>query len=240
MKHKKPAALLLALLMAVCGVFALAEEPPAEQPPAELLRPLVQLLLERGEHKEALAVLARWEAALPTDHDALHQRLLGLALKGAGRIEPALRAMERAMKLNPNDALALGHLGDLYRLSGEGAELGLRFCRRAVQLHPEDAGLQRILGECLLAGGSREEAEEAARRCLRLKPDDGEGLWLLARILIQKKNAAEARKLLNRAMKLHTMDKALKQETARALAKLDRSGRARKRREPTTAARMGR
>lgn len=201
------------------ALAAFPRENPAEPPPGELLRPLVQLLLNNNRFDEALDALERWAAALPVERDALYQRQLGLALKGAGRVEPALRAMERAMKLNPQDAVALGHLGDLYRLSGEGADLGLRFCRRAVRLNPEDAGLRRILGECLLACGNPDEAEEEARACLRLKADDGEGLWLLARVLIQKKNGREARILLNRALKLHTIGGDIKKRVARALEK---------------------
>ena len=42
------------------------------------------------------------------------------------------------MKLAPQDAIALAHLGALYRLHGESPELGLHFCQQAVRLKWDD------------------------------------------------------------------------------------------------------
>ena len=92
---------------------------PASEPlPRELLKSLVQLYLERQREDLALEVLEDWDKlrADSGDDDALYHRQLGLALKGAGQNGKAIRAFEQAMKLAPQDAIALAHLGALYQI----------------------------------------------------------------------------------------------------------------------------
>ncbi|AVD71466.1 tetratricopeptide repeat protein [Desulfobulbus oralis] len=196
---------------------------PASEPlPRELLKSLVQLYLERQREDLALEVLEDWDKlrADSGDDDALYHRQLGLALKGAGQNGKAIRAFEQAMKLAPQDAIALAHLGALYRLHGEGPELGLHFCQQAVRLKWDDAELWHILGDCYLDCGSLDAATRAARQCLRLDPANARGMWLAAQINVQKKNPSQARYWLNRIRKLHTITWEFRESIARALAGL--------------------
>ena len=194
--------------------------PAGELLPWELLKPLVQLHLDRAQHNEAQAVLVQWAASADVADDALYHRQLGLALEGTGQRDEALRAFEQALKLDPQDAIAMGHLGGLYRECGEGPELGLRLCRQAVRLKRDRADLWRVLAREYLAGGNLDAADDALQQCLRLDREDAEAMWLAARICLEKKNARQARNWLNRAVKLHTISGALQERIARTLAEL--------------------
>lgn len=203
-----------------CLEQAYSTFPVAETLPRELLKPLVQLQLEQGRYEEALQALTRWAASAPVEQDALYQRFLGLALEGSGKTGEALVAFEQALKLSPQDAVSLGHLGGLYQLSGEGQELGLHLCRQAIRLERNDSSLWRILAWSHFTQGNVAAAAEALRHCLRLNRLDARALWLGAQIALQKKNEKEARYWLNRALKLHTISEEQKEQLHRNLAEL--------------------
>ncbi len=204
----------------VCLSRAHAAFPPDEAQPRELLQPLVRLYLERGQWQQALAVLERWPGSEGVERDALYHRQLGLALEGCGISERAMRAFEQALKLSPQDAVSLGHLGGLYLSGGEGEDLGLHLCQQAVRLKPRDAVLWRLLTKGYVGQGNWEAAAVAIEHCLRLRADDANAMLLAAKICQQKKNVSQARYWLNRAMKLHTISAELRNELTHALAGL--------------------
>lgn len=194
---------------------------PASEPlPRELLQPLARLYLERRQFDQALIVLEHWAVSMTMEKDVLYYRQLGLALEGSGHREKALRAFEQALKLAPQDALSMGHLGGLYLASGEGEELGLHLCEQAVNLEQHNPVLWRLLGKAYYGLAKTEAAFEAAKQSLRLQPACAEGMLLAAKICLQKKNIPRARYWLNRAMKLHTINPELAHEITRTLAKL--------------------
>ncbi len=203
-----------------CLEQAYSAFPAAETLPRELLRPLVALKLEEGQYEAALLVLRRWAESGAVEKDALYQRYLGLALEGCGKIEEAMRAFEQALKLSPQDATSLGHLGGLYQVSGEGQDLGLHLCRQAIRLEQNDASLWNLLAWCHFNEGNMEAAAEAIRHSLRLNRLDARAMNLTAQIALQKKNDKEARYWLNRALKLHTISEEQKEQIRRSLAEL--------------------
>ena len=208
-----------------CLQEAHAAFPASETPPRELLQPLARLYLERNLHRQALDILKQWDTTAALPKDALYYRQLGLALEGCGETGKAMQAFEQALKRAPQDAIAMGHLGGLYQLSGEGEDLGLHFCEQAIRLERNHPSLWRILGKNHLKRGNLEAAEEAIGKCLLLDRTDGEGMWIAAQISLQKKNTRRARSWLNRASKLHTISEACKNDIARTLAELDRVSR---------------
>lgn len=210
-----------------CLQQAQAAFPESETPPRELLLPLARLYLERSLYKEALGVLTLWNNNAALTKDNLYFRQLGIALKGCGDIDKAMRAFEQALKLAPQDAISMGHLGWLYQLSGEGDDLGLHFCEQAIRLERNHASLWRILGRSYFKHSNLDAAAEATEHCLRLKRTDAEAMWLAAQICLQKKNTKRARYWLNRASKLHTISGERKNEIARALAAIANPRRAR-------------
>lgn len=203
-----------------CLEQAYSAFPLAEALPRELLRPLVELKLAQGQYDEALLVLKRWAESSNVNEDALYHRHLGLALEGCAQTEEAMHAFEQALKLAPQDAISLGHLGGLYQLSGEGFDLGLHFCQQAIRLERNDASLWRILAKSHLLHGNLEAASEASSQCLRLNRADAAAMLLNAQIALQKKKDKEARYWLNRALKLHTITEELKEQVTRTLADL--------------------
>ena len=114
----------------------------------------------------------------------------------------------------------MAHLGELYRLNGEGRELGLHLCQQAVRLKRDDAELWRMLGDSYLDVGNLDAAAQAIEESLSLAPADAQGMWLAAQIYLQKKNIRRARYWLNRARKLHTISGKFGEAVAKALAGL--------------------
>ncbi len=200
---------------------ARAAFPPDEPMPRELLKSLVQLHLEQKNYEKALDVLAQWKTVEGgVAQDPLYHRQHGLALKGVGHRDEAMSAFEKALKLAPQDATVMAHLGELYRLNGEGRELGLHLCQQAVRLKRDDAELWRMLGDCYLDAGNLDAAAQAIEECLNLAPADAQGMWLAAQVYLQKKNIKRARYWLNRARKLHTISGKFGEAVAKALAGL--------------------
>jgi len=145
----------------------------------ELLQPLV---VENGEKKLGES---RTRAAV--------FRYLGEAWDGLGRGEEAVAALQRALRNEPDDPKSLSLLGYLYSKAGEGDDLALSLCRRAVEI---DGGKGRYwyhLAAVLGKTGAYQDAEVALRNCLNLQRQDSDALQLLARVYegMGKKKKAE-------------------------------------------------
>ena len=95
------------------------------------------------------------------------------AYKGLGEYEICLRLARRTVDLWPNSPLSYLILGNSYRLLGRTAEAVAAY-RKQDRLSPFDSSRNvalTCLGECLLAEGQPEEAEEALDRALMLDPE---------------------------------------------------------------------
>lgn len=95
------------------------------------------------------------------------------AYKGLGEYEICLRLARRTVELWPSSPLSYLILGNSYRLLGRTAEAVTAY-RKQDQLAPFD-GSRNValtrLGECLLAEGQPEAAEDALDRALTLDPE---------------------------------------------------------------------
>lgn len=95
-----------------------------------------KLLAGQNDHAAALPFLT---AAIELrDTNATVFTLLGQCLTALDQLREAIQAYKKAVKLNPNDAVALSALGTLYDQRGENPEICLTFCRQSVALCPED------------------------------------------------------------------------------------------------------
>ena len=95
------------------------------------------------------------------------------AYKGLGEYEICLRLARRSVELWPSSPLSYMILGNSYRLLGRNAEAVAAY-RKQDQLSPLDSRRNvalTCLGECLLAEGQPEAAEEALDRALMLDPE---------------------------------------------------------------------
>lgn len=134
------------------------------------LQELAQASAARGEAEAALAA-SRLAVALYPLSDRAHA-LQGLTLLRAGKWEPALAALRRALARDPLGAASPAALnGEAYRLKGSGAVAqGAAVLQAAASLHPRDANLQDSLAEFYVEQGLRPQAVEAYRQALRLDP----------------------------------------------------------------------
>ena len=194
---------------------------PADLPmPRELLQSLASLYIEKNSYDKALLVLNKWQELAKSEESYLYHRLMGLALAGTGKMDKAIHSLELAVRLFPHDALSMAELGLLYLKRGETAELGLSFCRKAVELAPHKADLWCTLAKSLLFLENLDEALAAAQQCLKLQPRHADGLHLMALLALKKKSTHDAQYWLNRAVKFHTMSAENKKEIEKALAML--------------------
>jgi len=169
----------------------------------ELLLQLGQLYCAQGRYKKAARLLTKaerlahrrpdgganpWERCEPwldVDGELGHGLLwrpLAEAHAGMGDRRRAMMYFERAVAYNERDDQALAMLGELYVLEGEGADIAVSLCRRAVALDETNAGNWRRLALALRAAGDSGEARHALERCLSLAPKDVGAMMLLAAI----------------------------------------------------------
>jgi chemotaxis protein methyltransferase CheR len=133
--------------------------PAAVAPPSERLAE-ARALADRGELAAALAEAQRVSAESPLDARA--HELLGLLAGQLGDGEAAVRALERAVYLDPAAPLAFYHLGDAYRQIGRLAEARRAYCHtlRLIERMPPGAVLGEISVE-LLARSCRRHLRES-------------------------------------------------------------------------------
>jgi adenylate cyclase len=156
-----------------------------------------------AEALRSAEALARQAVALDgADADAL--TCLGRALGTQGDYQGALAAIEHAIALNPNLAIAHGTKGGMLIFSGQ-PEKGLAALEHGIRLDPRHprAGVllnQVVIGLYLMR--DYQSAVEAARRVLRSYPDHPLVYRWLAAALGQLGRIDEARPALEHAMSL--------------------------------------
>jgi len=104
------------------------------------------------------------EKAIQLDPDAsVTYRYLGMCHSACDRLDDAVSAYQKAVKLNPNDADALSALGHTFDRLGKESEIALVFCRQSVDIAPENGLFHHRLGLLCLNQGRHGEALEAFR-----------------------------------------------------------------------------
>jgi tetratricopeptide (TPR) repeat protein/predicted AlkP superfamily phosphohydrolase/phosphomutase len=135
-----------------------------------------------------------------TDAEPLLAEILGLEARialGLGRTEDAEKALARAESLAPGGSLA-GARGDLALARGE-ARAAVDAFREALGSRPQDAALERKLGQALSASGDTAGAEAAFRRSLEKAKNDEEkesGYGELSVLFQRRGGEVEAREIL--------------------------------------------
>ncbi|MCL1981220.1 MAG: tetratricopeptide repeat protein [Proteobacteria bacterium] len=192
--------------------------------PQELLLPLGKLYAELGEHAKALAVFEHWRGYPGSGREFLLFRLLGQSYWENGRGEEAIRACQRALQLFPQDSVSLSTLGLLYVEQGEGNDIGLTLCRKALALDNFNPDHWYRLGRALLYIGDLAGAGAAVRQCQQLQRNHVEGLLLAGRLHVLGKKRARAKHCFNQAMAAKTCTMSQAERARAALAELTTSG----------------
>ncbi len=148
----------------------------------ELFLPLGRLYAELGNHEKAVTIFERWRSRPGSEREFILFRLLGQSYLESGRPDEAIRACQRALQLFPQDSVSLSTLGLLYVEQGEGSDIGLSLCNKALALDNFNPDHWYRLSRCLLHIGSHVEALDAIRQCLRLRRNHIDGVLQLGKI----------------------------------------------------------
>lgn len=142
-----------------------------------------------GELAEAARL---YQAVLKRDtgHLGAHTRL-GLLLGQQQQWEPALAHLRTALRLNPQQAMAHCHLGQVLVASGATAE-GLEHLEQAVTCDPFNVTAWDNLARIRILLGQYEAGEYAAMRALKIRPNEPHLLTRLGIAIAAQKRLAEA------------------------------------------------
>jgi TolB-like protein/DNA-binding winged helix-turn-helix (wHTH) protein/tetratricopeptide (TPR) repeat protein len=169
-----------------------------------------------------LALARRALARGQDDAEALSMAGYAIGYLG-GDLHGGLRAIERAIDLNPNDALAFANRGWLNTYLGR-ADTAIASFQEAIRLSPRDPALFRTLaglGYAYLVHEDFENAVAAGRRASESNPNFGAPLRVLAASLAHLGRLDEARQSVDRLM---VLDPALTVESFAARALFVHSG----------------
>lgn len=166
----------------------------------ELFLPLGRLYAELGRHDKAIVILELWRDRPGSDREFLLFRLLGQSYMELGRASEAINACQKALRLFPQDSVSLSTLGLLYVEQGEGGEVGLSLCNKALSLDNFNPDHWRRLSRALLRLGNMVEALEAGKQCLRLRRNDTEGLLQLGNLHSAMGRTKSAKKYFSKAL----------------------------------------
>jgi len=153
---------------------------------------------QRGDSARAAALISE---ALKHGDAPNYRYNLALALDGAGRLDEARTAYERALELEPDRAAAHGGLAAVLLRLGDTERAGTHF-RRAAALAPEAADAHNNLANFLVHQGARAEAIEHYRRAIALDPTLAEAQYNLGALLRDGGRSAEAEPHLRRSIAL--------------------------------------
>ncbi|GBE12991.1 cellulose synthase subunit BcsC [bacterium BMS3Bbin14] len=190
----------------------------------ELSLQLGRLYCNAGRFTEALQVLETLEDRGAGRQEFSLYRLLGEAYMETGREKKAMRSLQRALHLFPQDAASLSMLGILYLQAGEGDDIALGFCRRAVVLDGQGSEHWQRLGWVLLHFHRPEEALAAAGKSLRLRRNNIPATLLMGKVYTMMNKPYPARKRYERVARTANPASRYFAEARRCLAAPDTAG----------------
>ncbi|MGH9797628.1 MAG: tetratricopeptide repeat protein [Candidatus Polarisedimenticolia bacterium] len=137
---------------------------------AESFARVGESLLRRRHHRLAAEVLGEATRRHP-GNDAL-QFAHGAALERLGRAREALVALDRAVRINPNNAMALNYLGYMLADRGERLDESVGFLNRALAIEPGNPAYLDSLGWAQFKLSQYGPAEQNLRAALRADDSD--------------------------------------------------------------------
>ncbi len=173
-------------------------------------------LLARNDASGAEGAFRQAIEAQPEAEPAHHG--LGLALRSQGKLAAALRELETATRLDPNDADAYYALGELaWTLSARSApsqapgnnfapadylDLATGAFQKALALRPKDATLRLNLADLYLQAGRGQAALSEAQEAVNLAPENPDAHLALGRAYFAVGEEEQAASQFESALKL--------------------------------------
>jgi len=128
---------------------------------------------------------------------------LARALAGAGRVEAAASAYQKALERQPLNWLLLGEAARFATFALSSPAAGLALARQALALNPAcSAELWNTLGDALFALDRVDEAHKAYERALRINPNDVRGHYNLAFVWSRRQEPDRALAAIGRGLAL--------------------------------------
>ncbi len=127
----------------------------------------------RYQDKCEEAVISYNNALSLQAEDAITWRSLAICYEQTGQIEPAEEAFERALELNPNDAVALNYLGYWWADEGRNLDQAITHIQKAVSLRPGSGYFADSLGWVYYKLGQYDKAVIWLEKAIQLAPTDG-------------------------------------------------------------------
>ena len=151
------------------------------------------------ELARAYSTKANYEADIHWCSEALRRdanfipalKELAAAATSSGKLLQAKEALEKAIVLAPQDAVALADLGNVYLLQDR-ADEAQSVLARALRLDPEMPRANNTMGLAALKKGDTTEAEKYFRAAIRIQPDLAEAQNNLGNLLAERQAYAEA------------------------------------------------
>ncbi|WP_028584112.1 tetratricopeptide repeat protein [Desulfogranum mediterraneum] len=176
--------------------------PEGEAAGGELFLTLGRLYVEAAQFQRAVDVLEQWAALPGSEQEFWLHRFLGRAYFEVGEAAKAVKACQRALQLYPQDSVSLSVLGVLYVEQGQGDEIGLRLCRKAVELDPVNPDNRYRQALAFFLGKQLQQAQESLCECLSLKRNHVDAHILQARIDLDQGREKKAQQRLQKNVKL--------------------------------------
>jgi len=198
------------------------------QPPefrAEALLKLAPKLLELGEFEEAAYEIRKLkEIVAETGDKGLEGEIWRYEVRllfSEGRYEDALEESEKALKINPEDALVLSTKGAALGMLDRHEE-ALEAFDKALKIHPEDEFIPSLKGLALENLGRYEAALEALEKALEIHPEAASALSQKGRTLAYLGRNEGALEALNKALEINPKDEGALKVKGIALLELER------------------
>ncbi|MBE7506476.1 MAG: tetratricopeptide repeat protein [Planctomycetia bacterium] len=168
----------------------------------EQLKLLVQLLHINDKVDDAIAVTEQIEKLAARNEDILFARLAqGMLSQRAGKLDAALAKYEEALKLDPNNALALNNLAALLCEEMNRCAEGLPYAVRARKIRPNDPNVLDTLGWALVLNDRLGEALGVFLRSLEVNREHVITLYHLGLLHERRNEYDEAQRRLEQAKK---------------------------------------
>jgi len=139
---------------------------------------------------------------------------------GAGRNKDAIQALQRSLQLHPRNSEGLSMLGLLYVLEGQGAEVGLSLCNRAIGMDETEAEYYYRLASALFHLDRFDEALPAVRSALKIRRNHDRAVLLRGRIYEGLGSVYKARQSYQRVVAMKAAGNDLKKQARARLEKI--------------------
>ena len=148
---------------------------------------------------EALGVLVELEQRFSTNPSVLSA--VGSVYVMYGQDDEAQRRWERALRLDPNCALAYYAMGSAASIRGD-YDAAIRLARKALDLDPRLSRARLTLGEALTNVGQMEQAARELEQLVAREPESVLGLFRLGQAYYHLKQYAKAKEAHQRVLRL--------------------------------------